>query len=290
MAKKSKPSKIRAMPSANKALTRRAEPEKATIRKPGAKKRRKKVVKVSVWLVAVIAVAAAITVILLSQRFSFNKEYGAKAPHGNWRYGIDISHNNEGPIIWDSLYVMTDRRWRTVRDPYRAMNIKPVRFVYIKATEGATFKDCDFKTNWREAGKANVQRGAYHFFRSSKDGEIQARNFIETVGKLRLNDLPPVLDIETIHRGCPKELLSQRVLQWLTAVEKEYRKKPIVYASSSFIRDNLSEEIVNEYPIWVAHYGKSRPEWEQWLIWQVSDKAVVRGVPGLVDLDVMKIE
>ena len=74
------------------------------------------------------------------------------------------------------------------------------------------------------------------------------------------------------------------------AVEKEYGKKPIVYASSSFIKDNLCEEIVNEYPIWVAHYGKQKPGWEPWKIWQVSDKAVVKGVRGPVDLDVMKIE
>ena len=77
--------------------------KKAGTRKPGVRKRRKKVVKVSVWLVAAIAVSAALIVILLSQHFSFNKEYGAKVPQGDWRYGIDISHNNEGPIIWGSL-------------------------------------------------------------------------------------------------------------------------------------------------------------------------------------------
>ena len=148
MTKKSKPSTVQKTPAAKKALTRKAMSKKAGTRKPGVRKRRKKVVKVSVWLVAAIAVSAALIVILLSQHFSFNKEYGAKVPQGDWRYGIDISHNNEGPIIWDSLFVMTDRRWRTVKDPYRAMNIKPVSFVYIKATEGATFKDCDFKTNW----------------------------------------------------------------------------------------------------------------------------------------------
>ncbi|MDD7456667.1 MAG: GH25 family lysozyme [Bacteroidales bacterium] len=290
MTKKSKPSTFQTMPAAKKAPTRKAVSKKAGTRKPMARKSRKKVVKVSVWQAAAIAVVAALIVILLSQHFSFNKEYGAKVPQGDWHYGIDISHNNDGPIIWDSLYVMTDRRWRTVKDPYRAMNIKPVSFVYIKATEGATFKDCDFKTNWREAGKANVKRGAYHFFRSSKDGELQAENFIETVGKLRPNDLTPALDIETIHQGCSKELLNQRVLQWLTAIEKEYGKKPIVYASSSFIKDNLCEGIVNEYSVWVAHYRKQQPGCEPWKIWQVSDKAVVMGIPGLVDLDVMKIE
>jgi lysozyme len=291
MAKKTNPSKPQAKgnTTAKKPVARKPSARKPARRKPATRKR-KKVVRISVWLAAAIAASAALIVILLSQRFSFSKEYGAKVPAGVWRFGIDISHNNEGPIAWDSLYVMTDRRGRTVRDPYKALNIKPVSFVYIKATEGASFQDKNFKENWKNAGNANVRRGAYHFFRSSKDGEIQARNFISTVGTMRSGDLPPVLDIETIHKGCTKKLLNDRALLWLRTVEKEYGRKPIVYASSTFIKDNLSEKITSEYPIWVAHYGRQKPSWESWKIWQVTDRAIVKGVPEPVDLDVMKIE
>ena len=185
---------------------------------------------------------------------------------------------------------MTDQRRKTVRNPYAARDIKPVSFVIIKATEGASFTDSDFKANWREAGRSGLRRGAYHFFRSSKDGEVQAKNFISTVGDMRIKDLPPVLDIETIHLGCSKELLNQRALQWLKAVEDHYGKKPMVYASSSFIKDHLSKEITDNYPIWVAHYGKERPGRDNWVWWQFTDKAVVKGVPGLVDLSVMKVD
>ena len=185
---------------------------------------------------------------------------------------------------------MTDSRGRTVRDPFKAKEIKPVSFVIIKATEGAGFQDKDFRKNWKDAGKSGLRRGAYHFFRSSKDGEVQARNFIRTVGELKYRDLPPVLDIETIHIGCSKELLNQRALQWLKAVEKRYGKKPVVYASSSFVKDNLCKEITSNYPIWVAHYEKDRPGLEDWTWWQFTDKAVVKGVPGRVDLSVMKAD
>ena len=220
------------------------------------KKKRKKKLKVSPWAALGAATAILMAVFLIFHRWEGRPEAerGAKVPPGSWRYGIDISHNNAGRIVWDSLFVMTDSKRRTIRDPYLAKEIKPVSFVFIKATEGASFKDKDFKENWKAAGKTDLRRGAYHFFRSSKDGEIQARNFISTVGDLRFKDLPPVLDIETIHLGCPKELLNQRALQWLKAVEKRYGKKPIIYASSSFIKDYLKSEIVGNYPIWVAHY------------------------------------
>ncbi len=254
------------------------------------KKKRKKKIKVSPWAALGAATAILLAVFLIFHRWEgrHEAERGAKVPPGSWRYGIDISHNNAGKIVWDSLYVMTDSKRRTIRDPYLAKEIKPVSFVFIKATEGASFKDKDFKENWKAAGKTDLRRGAYHFFRSSKDGELQARNFISTVGDLRFKDLPPVLDIETIHIGCPKELLNQRALQWLKAVEKRYGKKPIIYASSSFIKDYLSREIVRNYPVWVAHYEKDSPDFEGWTWWQFTDRAVVKGVPGAVDLSVMK--
>lgn len=256
------------------------------------RKRKKRNLRLSPWAAVCVAAGLLLTIFLISRGWggSAGAERGAKVPAGIWRYGIDISHNNGGKIAWDSLYVMTDNKRRTVRDPYSAKEIKPVSFVFIKATEGASFKDPDFKDNWREAGKTSLRRGAYHFFRSSKDGETQARNFISTVGDMRIKDLPPVLDIETIHLGCSDELLNRRALSWLRTVETHYGKKPAVYASSSFIKDHLSKDITDNYPIWVAHYGKPRPAHESWVWWQFTDRAVVKGVPGTVDLSVMEVD
>ena len=257
-----------------------------------SRKKKKRKITIRPWVAAGVAAVLLVVIFFLFHRWPAGSdvERGAKVPPGTWRYGIDISHNNGGRIVWDSLFVMTDSRRRTVRDPYIAKEIRPVSFVFIKATEGAAFKDKDFKDNWKEAGKTDLKRGAYHFFRSSKDGEVQARNFISTVGDLRFKDLPPVLDIETIHFGCSRELLNQRALQWLKAAEKRYGRKPIVYASSSFIKDNLDKEISDNYPIWVAHYEKDRPAYEGWTWWQFTDRAVVKGVPGKVDLSVMRVD
>ena len=253
---------------------------------------RKRKVRISPWVAAGLAAGILVAIFLTFHRWTGTPdvERGARIPPGIWRYGIDISHNNQGRIVWDSLFVMTDSRRRTVRDPYLAKDIKTVSFVFIKATEGASFKDRDFKNNWKNAGKTDLRRGAYHFFRSSKDGEVQARNFISTVGDLRYKDLPPVLDIETIHFGCSRELLNQRALQWLKAVEKRYGRKPAIYASSSFIKDYLDKEIVENYPVWVAHYEKDSPAFEGWTWWQFTDRAVVKGVPGEVDLSVMRVD
>lgn len=270
---------------------RKSMPRKKNKRPPAMRRPRKKVVKIG--LAATLAAAAGLLLFLIFFPFTGStgsSETGAKIPPGTWRYGIDISHNNEGRIVWDSLWVMTDSRRRTVRDPYKAKDIRPVSFVLIKATEGATFKDRNFEQNWKAAGRTGIRRGAYHFFRSSKDGVVQASHFIRTVGDLRFGDLPPVLDIETLHRGGNRKLLNERALQWLETVERHYGRKPVVYANDSFLRDYLDKEITGSYPVWVAHYHKNKPDFETWIWWQCSDRAVVAGVPGHVDLNLMKLE
>lgn len=257
---------------------------------PRRKKRKPKKVNIGVWTAVGIAasVILALAVMFISQGGGGGHETGAKVPPGDWRYGIDISHHNAGDIVWDSLYVLTDKRGKTIRDHHLAKDIRPVSFVFIKATEGVSMVDKDFKRNWQDAGRSGLRRGAYHFFRSSKDGEAQARLFIKTVGDLRFKDLPPVLDIETIHRGGSMKKLNEEALKWLETIEGHYGKKPIVYTGSSFARDWLSKRITDNYPVWIAHYEKDRPDFDGWIFWQFTDKAVVKGVPGPVDLSVMK--
>lgn len=257
---------------------------------PRRKKRKPKKVNIGVWTAVGIAasVILALAIMFISQGGGGGHETGAKVPPGDWRYGIDISHHNAGDIVWDSLYVLTDKRGKTIRDHHLAKDIRPVSFVFIKATEGVSMVDKDFKRNWQDAGRSGLRRGAYHFFRSSKDGEAQARLFIKTVGDLRFKDLPPVLDIETIHRGGSMKKLNEEALKWLETIEGHYDRKPIVYTGSSFARDWLSKRITDNYPVWIAHYEKDRPDFDGWTFWQFTDKAVVKGVPGPVDLSVMK--
>lgn len=264
-------------------------PQRQKQRRKGRKRKPRKV-NLGVWTAVGIAAAVilGLAVVFLLRTGGGDYETGAKVPAGEWRYGIDISHHNESGIVWDSLYVMTDRKGRTIRDIHQAKDIIPVSFVFIKATEGVSMVDKDFKRNWKDAGKSGLRRGAYHFFRSSKDGEAQAELFIKTVGDLRFKDLPPVLDIETIHRGGSRKKLNEEALKWLKAVESHYGKKPIVYAGASFARDYLSAEITDNYQIWIAHYEKASPSFEGWTWWQFTDRAVVKGVPGPVDLSVMK--
>ena len=78
------------------------------------------------------------------------------------------------------------------------------------------------------------------------------------------------------------------LLVWLKTVEKHYGRTPIIYTSDSFARDILSPEITNHYPMWIARYNQKEPKFKSWTMWQFTDKAVLYGVSGYVDLSVIR--
>lgn len=259
---------------------------------PGKKRKRnrkKKPLIISFWYAGGIIFLAGCLIAWPYIRHGKVTETGAKVPSEGYCYGIDIS-SYQREIQWDSVKVMTDTKKRTTSSKLHAKDIKPISFVFIKASEGASMKDKKFTEHWSEAGRHGIRRGAYHFFRSSKDPVRQAENFIRAVGVIRETDLPPVLDIETIHKGCSIEELNDKALIWLEIIEDHYDRKPIVYSSAYFIRDILSDNITGHYPIWVAHYEKEEPDCRKWDIWQFTDKAVIFGIEGKVDLNATRVE
>ncbi|MGN0195020.1 MAG: GH25 family lysozyme [Candidatus Cryptobacteroides sp.] len=252
--------------------------------------KKKPVRKFSLGWKSIAAICSGVLALVLTPMLlKKNGETGARVPKGIFgKYAIDISHHNGGKIVWDSLFVMTDASGRTTLSKDRAADIHRVSFAFIKATEGEEMVDRMFSENWKNAGESPVRRGAYHFFRSSKSAKAQADNFIRTVGTLRHGDLPPVLDIETMHRGCTKEALSASALEWLRKVEEHYGRKPVVYTSDHFASEILSREITEGYPLWIAHYDTPAPLTEDWAIWQFTDRAVIVGLHGKADLSICR--
>ena len=266
-------------------VTKKLTPKKGK-KKPVRRKKTRKW-KVSPWLVAGGLLLVAAGVLYPYVRTGRFASTGARVPDGARQFCVDLSHHND-QIVWDSLLVVVDRSGRTTKDILRARSVHPVSTVILKATEGEKMVDKRFGEYWEEAGKRAYTRGAYHFFRSSKDPDKQAARYIATV-RLRHSDLPPVLDIETMHAGCSREELNRKALAWLQAVEKHYGRKPIVYTSDSYARDILSPEITANYPLWIARYNRKEPRFRDWTMWQFTDQAVVYGANGgYVDLSVIK--
>ncbi|MDR3645072.1 MAG: GH25 family lysozyme, partial [Clostridia bacterium] len=90
--------------------------------------------------------------------------------------GVDVS-SYQGIIDWNVL------------------SKQHIDFAFIKATEGSSSHDQQFRYNWENANKTQLKVGAYHFFSFDSSGSAQANNFIGIVPR-QAESLPPVVDIE----------------------------------------------------------------------------------------------
>lgn len=206
-------------------------------------------------------------------KFTSYPEFGIPIPNDYAIHGIDVSRY-QSIIAWEEVKEM------------QIADIK-IGFAFIKATEGVGNMDPQFPRNWRRSRSNNVARGAYHFFIASKDGRLQAENFIKRVD-LTSGDLPPVLDVEQ-RNGVSKTQLKKEVQKWLDVVENHYKVKPIIYTNVDFYKQNLGSEF-DAYPLWVAHYYEQRQPRIQrdWVFWQHSDRGRVNGITQPVDFNVFK--
>lgn len=73
---------------------------------------------------------------------------------------------------------------------------KRVDFAYIKATEGAAFKDRAFEKNYSLAAREKIILGFSHTLTGSSSGKAQADNFFAAVGDLS-GRLPPAVEIKS---------------------------------------------------------------------------------------------
>lgn len=255
------------------------------------RKRRKKPrkIKISGWQSVSLALGIIASIIFIYSKSSgTSSDSGDPVPSiGSRIYAVDLSHHNAGDINWEELRVLVDTRGNTVRETEDASDSFKVGVAFLKASEGVSSKDNRFRERWTALEDSGIRRGAYHFFISTKSGKAQAENFINAVGELRHSDLPPVLDIESISKRCSEKEMNERAVEWIKAIEEHYDRKPIIYTYESFL-SRLSEEIRNNYQIWIAHYRTDSPVFKDWQYWQFTDKAVVHGIPGYVDPSVIK--
>ncbi|MCS6237697.1 hypothetical protein G3495_21710 [Shewanella baltica] len=89
-----------------------------------------------------------------------------------------------------------------------------VVFAFAKATGGNDFVDPHFAQNWYGMREVKLYRGAYHFFLADDDPIEQAKSFTNTLGELRSNDRPPMLDAEQSDNTYAKTLQAG-ALVWL---------------------------------------------------------------------------
>lgn len=186
---------------------------------------------------------------------------------GRYVQGVDVSWH-QGPIDW------------------RALKGAGIRFAYIKATEGGDHVDPRFATNWNDAERVGLYRGAYHFFTLCRPGAQQAANFINSVPR-EAAMLPPAVDLEHMgpcRRGPTARDVVFEIKDYLRIVEDHYGVRPILYTTREFHDAHLAEFSGERF--WIRSlYTPPRFRRGDWVIWQHHNMARKPGVSQPVDLN-----
>lgn len=172
-----------------------------------------------------------------------------------------------------------------------------IRFAYIKASEGAVWKDPRVIEYASSARNQHMDFGIYHVFNFRKTAAAQLENLTERMAAINkeLNNpemLPIAVDLgEYLFAGNPTPSSSDlaNLRQFLEAVEARFKKKPILYSPSFVVFKGLGETF-NQYSIWLAKYrtgnhGPSLSGNNPWTLWQFTNEAHITGLNGTYDLN-----
>lgn len=146
--------------------------------------------------------------------------------------GIDISNNN-GDINFDNIVK------------------SGIDTVYIKASEGTTYKDIFCQMNYNLAKDRNLNIGFYHFLVGSSSPETQAKNFYECIKDKKYNCIP-CIDVELNFYG-----VNDYLIRFINEFKKLSNQDLIIYTGLNFGNENLRDVFINN-KFWLAHYtGKA---------------------------------
>ena len=166
-----------------------------------------------------------------------------------------------------------------------------VRFWYCKATEGTTLVDATYRQRVRQARKAGIPVGAYHFARPDAGDAVQEARFFLEHSDLRVGDMLPMLDLESLEGRSAAEV-SRWTGVWVATVTRELARngmvaKPIIYTPFD-LTDGFG------CLLWVARYSddfrapRIPKPWVRAAIWQHSNGRFgpIKDVPGFGPVDV----
>lgn len=173
-------------------------------------------------------------------------------------------------------------KWQGIDGVHYAMSRVPdMQFIMIKATEGRTYTDPQFKNNAHAARAGGFIMGAYHYARPDvgNSPEEEAANFVSVV-KPYIGEIVMALDYE----GEAIKYGETWALQWLETVYKLTGVRPMIYLSGSQVK-NFKNVAAKNFGLWIAAWMSEAKMktymsgWYFWAMWQYSNSG------GKLDLD-----
>ena len=179
--------------------------------------------------------------------------------------GIDLSGWDD-VVHWDSLK-------------------NQVKFVILRAGIGQGGKDAVYEKYYKKCKEIGMPVGAYWYAKATTvKAAQQEANYMLEVLKGKKFEYPIYYDIEhkpMLNTG--KQMVS-KMLKAFCSIMESHKYYCGVYSSKSYLETLFTEEVLNAYDIWLAHYTTST-SYKRHKIWQYTDTGRLSGKPGDCDLN-----
>ena len=209
-------------------------------------------------------------------------------------------------IFFNSIYALTPQselkyegidvsNWQGYID-YSQVKNSNIEIVYIKASQGSTYKDPYFEINYENAKSNGLKVGAYHFLTATNTEEAkQEAVFFASVISRKQIDCKLALDYEQFN-GLDKEQINQIALAFIQKIKELTEKEVIIYSDLSNGENTFNSEVANNGELWLAYYGDYNnledinSSWSNFIGVQYTDSGIISGIETNVDRDLFSEE
>lgn len=185
--------------------------------------------------------------------------------------GIDVSHH-QGAV------------------DFAKVKASGIGFAILRAGYGwenpSVQTDRMFDRNYRNAQKAGLPCGAYHYSyaKNAAQARLEGDFFLKIIRGRKL-EYPVAFDLEDASQaGLSREALTDIVIAFCDKVEKA-GYYVCLYTNPDWMKNRLDMQRLKRFDLWLARYG-GKPACEGMGMWQYSSSGRVNGISGNVDLDI----
>lgn len=180
--------------------------------------------------------------------------------------GIDVSYHN-GWVDWTQVLE------------------QDISFVMIKTGDGQEpeefekDKDSQFEANYYGANEVGIKRGAYHLCCTrTPEGARKEAEYCLKILEGRPLEYPIAYDMEQAGTFEGGKENTTAIAKAFCEVIEEAGYTPMIYSSSSHLKEDFNWDELKDYKIWVAHYDVEEPSYEGvYDIWQYTKNGDVQG-------------
>lgn len=175
--------------------------------------------------------------------------------------GFDVSVKN-GVIDWETV------------------TLSDMDFVMLRTGEGqAPDEDAQFEANYEGAAEAGLKIGVYHVccVRTPEAAVKEAEYCLEILDGRSL-DYPVAYDIEKAGCFADGKSNTTAIAKAFCEVIAEAGYTPMIYSSSSYLKDYFDWSQLSDYRVWAAYYGEKKPKLPVSVdIWQYTATGSLEG-------------